>query len=181
MFKLGSKFQSMDINKNIETAKFYPGHRAFANSRNRVNKTFDKKLNNENKKIMAKIKNPPVYFYRKVNTPYKYNMTSVPEYLIKTNEEKHFVDKLYQSLRDESDKNILNALIKKRKLKSRKDAYKPQILELQNILQYRPKLYKCYFSPDFKSNENTIEQSNLVEEKQDNKSPDKDDTDEKKK
>ena len=35
--------------------------------------------------------------------------------------------------------------------------------------------YKCYFSPDFKSNENTIEQSNLVEEKQDNKSPDKDD------
>ena len=54
MFKLGSKFQSMDINKNIETAKFFPGHRAFVNSRNRANNTFDKKVNYENKKTIGK-------------------------------------------------------------------------------------------------------------------------------
>ena len=177
MFKLGSKFQSMDINKNIETAKFFPGHRAFVNSRNRANNTFEKKVNYENKKTIVN-KNPPIFFYRKVNTPYKYNMTSVPEYLIKTNEEKHFVNKLFQSIRDESDKRMLNSLIRKRKLKSRKDANKPQILELQNLLQYRPNLYKCYFSPDSKpldNNQTDQEHHNVLEEKQDDKSTIKND------
>jgi hypothetical protein len=60
-------------------------------------------------------------------------MTAVPEYLIKTNEEKHFIDKLYQSLTDESDKNTLNNLISRKKAESRKDFFKPQYVDVQNI------------------------------------------------
>ena len=184
MFKLGSKFPPLGVNKNLETAKFYPGHRAFINDRNRINKTFDKKAYNENKKINSKEsfmnnmnKFTPVYFFRKVNSPYKYKMTSVPEYLIKTNEEKHFVDKLYHSLRDESDKDLLNKLIKKRKLKSRMDVYKPQTLDYQNILQYKPQLFNCQLKSDFKENEYFLKDSNyLPEEKKNNKTIIEDET-----
>ena len=157
MFKLQNKLQSMDINKNTEKYKFHPGHRAFVNSKNKINTTFDKN-NNEIQKINLrdnifnrKNKVSPIYFYRKVNTPYKYNMTSVPEYLIKTNEEKHFMDKLYKSINNETEKNILNNLINKRKLNSRKDFYKPHILEVQNILHYKPKLYSNPFNPELKT------------------------------
>jgi hypothetical protein len=158
MFKLQNKLQSMDINKNTEKYKFHPGHRAFLNSKNKANKTFDININNESQKINIrenlfnrKNKISPIYFYRKVNTPYKYNMTSVPEYLIKTNEEKNFIDKLYKSINDEADKNILNNLINKKKLNSRKDYYKPKILEVQNILHYKPTLYNNPFNPELKT------------------------------
>ena len=95
MFKLQNKLQSMDVNKNTERYKFNPGHRGFVNSKYRINKAFDKYANTENRKLnirdslynkMNRI--PPVFFYRKVSNPYKYSMTAVPEYLIKTNEEK---------------------------------------------------------------------------------------------
>ena len=119
MFKLQNKLQSMDVNNNTEKYKFNPGHRGFVNSKYRISKTFDKYANTENKKINIRdslfnkmYRIPPVFFYRKVSNPYKYSMTAVPEYLIKTNEEKHFINKLYQSLTDESDKNTLNNLIK---------------------------------------------------------------------
>lgn len=158
MFKLQNQLQSMDINKNTEKYKFLPSHKPFINSKNKINKTFDISYNNESQKINIrenlfnrKKKVSPIYFYRKVNTPYKYNMTSVPEYLIKTNEEKLFIDKLYQSLHNESDKNILNNLINKRKLKTRNDCYKPPILEVQNILHYNPKLYNSPFNPESKT------------------------------
>ena len=77
-------------------------------------------------------------------------MTSVPEYLIKTNEEKHFVDKLYQSLNDENEKRLFNNLVNKKKLNSRKDHYKPEILEVQNLLHYKPRFYTNPFNPEFK-------------------------------
>ena len=184
MFKLEKNLSPLGDNKNIETAKFYPGHRALMNYRNRINKTFDKKAYNENKKINTKEsfmtnmnKITPVFFFRKVNSPYKYNITSVPEYLIKSNEEKHFVDKLYQSLRDESDKDLLNKLIKKRIQKSRKDIYKPQSLEYQNILQYKPQLFNCQLNSDFKENEKFLKDLNyLPEEKPDNKTIIEDET-----
>jgi hypothetical protein len=157
MFKLQSKLQSMDVNKNTERYKFHPGHRAFMNSKNKINRTFDLKAIDQNKKINIrqnlfdrKNKISPIYFYRKVNTPYKYSMTSVPEYLIKTNEEKNFVDKLYQSIPDEAEKNLLNNLINKKKLNSRKDFFKPQILEVQNLLHYKPNFYTNPFNPDTK-------------------------------
>ena len=98
MFKLQNKIQSMDVNKNTESYKFNPGHRGFINSKYRISKTFDKYANTENKKINIRdnlfnkmYQIPPVFFYRKVSNPYKYSMTAVPEYLIKTNEEKHFI------------------------------------------------------------------------------------------
>ena len=157
MFKLQSKLQSMDVNKNTERYKFHPGHRTFINSKNKINKTFDLKTINQDQKINLrdnlfdrKNKVSPLFFYRKVNTPYKYSMTSVPEYLIKTNEEKNFVDKLYQSIPDEAEKNLLNNLINKKKLNSRKDFFKPQILEVQNLLHYKPNFYTNPFNPDTK-------------------------------
>ena len=158
MFKLQSKLQSMDVNKNTERYKFHPGHRTFINSKNKINKTFDLKTINQNQKINLrdnlfdrKNKVSPLFFYRKVNTPYKYSMTSVPEYLIKTNEEKNFVDKLYQSVTDEGEKTLLNNLINKKKLISRQDFYKPQILEVQNLLHYKPKFYSNPFKPESKA------------------------------
>ena len=159
MFKLQNKLQSMDINKNTEKYKFHPGLRTFVNSKNKINKTFDinnnshesLKINFRDNVFNRKNKVSPIYFFRKVNTPYKYNMTSVPEYLIKTNEEKHFMDKLYKSINSETEKNILNNLINRRKINSRKDLYKPQILEVQNILHYKPKLYNNPFNPELKT------------------------------
>ena len=169
MFKMQSKLQSMDVNKNTEKYKFHPGHRAFTNSKNKINKTIEKNGFNENQKInlrdnLFNRKNniPPVYFYRKVNTPYKYNMTSVPEYLIKTNEEKHFVNKLYTSITDETEKNILNNLINKKKINSIKDHYKPPVLEVQNILHYKPRLYKNSFIPGIKMTEPSIKETNFI-------------------
>ena len=169
MFKLQNKLQSMDINKNTEKYKFHPGHRTFVNSKNKINKTFDTNNNNESQKINIrenifnrKNKVSPIYFYRKVNTPYKYNMTSVPEYLIKTNEEKHFMDKLYKSINNETEKNILNNLINRRKLNSRKDLYKPQILEVQNILHYKPKLYNNPFNPELKTIQMSTKEQNYT-------------------
>ena len=177
MFKLQSKLKSMDVNKNTERYKFHPGHRAFANSKIKTNKAFDINTYNQNQKINLKEnifnrknKISPIYFFRKVNTPYKYNMTSVPEYLIKTNEEKHFVDKLYQSLNDENEKRLFNNLINKKKLNSRKDHYKPEVLEVQNLLHYKPKFYTNPFTPEFKDSPAPIKDQNyLYDEKEKSK------------
>ena len=177
MFKLQSKMQSMDVNKNTERYKFHPGHRAFINSKNRNNKSFDIRENKENRKInirenlFNRTKIPPIFFYRKVNTPYKYNMTSVPEYLIKTNEEKHFIDKLYQSIKDDKQKNLLTNLINKKKLNSRDDHYKPKVIEVQNILHYKPKLYDISLNQKLDEKENLISETNnyILKEKEKNK------------
>ena len=169
MFKLQNKLQSMDVNKNTESYKFNPGHRGFVNSKYRISKTFDKYANTENKKINIRdnlfnkmYQIPPVFFYRKVSNPYKYSMTAVPEYLIKTNEEKHFIDKLYQSLTDESDKNTLNNLINRKKADSRKDFYKPQYVDVQSILHYKPNLYASPFNPEEKTKPTTLKSQNYI-------------------
>ena len=128
------KLQSMDINKNTERYKFNPGNKTF----NFYNET--PRLNIRENSFTRTNKFPPIYFYRKVNVPYKYSITSVPEYLIKTNEEKRFMDKLYKSL-NEKDKKILNDLLNKTKSKLNKDNLKPQCIDVQKLLKYKPKLY----------------------------------------
>ena len=90
---------------------------------------------------------PPIYFYRKINTPYKYNISSVPEYLIKTDEEKHFMEKLYQTISNEKDKKILTSLIHKNNQKdsTHRDFYKPKYFNVQKILKYKPELFNESF------------------------------------
>ena len=167
MFKLQNPLQSMDVTKNTEKYRFKPAvnekrQKAF-NSLERS--TYTNTLTNNSytkdrfsstgktniKEAYKHLNFPPVYFYRKVNSPYKYSMTSVPEYLIKTNEEKHFIDKLYDSLSNETDKNTLDNLINKNKKEGRKDFYKPAYIEVQKFLKYKPSLYSGPFNPDPKS------------------------------
>ena len=131
MFKLQRKFQSMDINKNTEKYKFNPGYSTFNSYNEKPISNIRESSYNRTNKFQ------PLYFYRKVNTPYKYSITSVPKYLIKTNEEKRFMDKLYKSL-NEKDKNILNDFLNKKKSK---DNFKPQYIEVQKLLNYKPKLF----------------------------------------
>ena len=153
MFKLQSRFKSLDINKNLEQYKFFPKQRntntnykqSFSEDKKDQirEKLFDNNINTKkNNKIL------PIYFFRKVNTPYKYSITSIPEYLIKTNEEKRFADKLYNSINNAKEKELLENLISKKKLNNRKDYYKPKILDMHNILRYEPNLYPYSFSPE---------------------------------
>lgn len=143
MFKLQSKFKSMDINKNLEEYKFFPKPKNLTNyqrSFSEEKKLYKTNMTNRSNKI------PPIYFYRKVNTPYKYNITSIPEYLIKTNEEKRFLDKLYNSIDNNKEKKVLENLISKKN--TRKDYYKPQIIDIHNVLRYKPELYPSSFVPE---------------------------------
>lgn len=130
-------------NKNIQ--RFYPSENTFYN-----------------KKLI-----PPIYFYRKVLNRYKYNMTSVPEYLIKTNGEKNFLDKLESNLKDENDKKKFNEMInvkEKEKRNKIKDRYKPEILDVQTILKYRPNLYlnSMGFTKTINPNMNKPKQNEVV-------------------
>ena len=151
MFKLQSKYKSMDINKNLEQYKFIPKERNMTN----YQKSFSeerklpsiKNVSNFTKKS-AKVF--PIYFYRKVNTPYKYNITSIPEYLIKTNEEKRFIDKLYTSINNDKEKAIFENLLNKKNLNTNKDYYKPKILDIHNVLRYKPNLYPFSFNHEKK-------------------------------
>ena len=107
-----------DTIQNENTEKFNPNENTFYNKKNF----------------------PPIYFYRKIESPYKYKITSVPEYLIKTNQEKIFMEKLETNINNEDDKKIFNELVKNKNIKI-KDRYKPQVLDVQNFLKYRPNLY----------------------------------------
>ena len=144
MFKLQSKYKSMDINKNIEKYKFFSTPKNLTNYQKSFSE--DKRIYKNDMKRNNKI--PPIYFYRKINTPYKYSITSIPEYLIKTNEEKRFVEKLYNSINDEKEKKILESLINKKNINTKKDYYKPQILDVHNVLRYKPDLYPSSFIPE---------------------------------
>ena len=119
MFKIQRKLQSMDINKNMEKYKFNSPYtinttKLSSNKIKDFNKYYEYPRENT---INRTNKFPPIFFYRKINTPYKYNISSVPEYLIKTNEEKRFIDKLYKSLTSEKEKTILKDLLDKNKKK----------------------------------------------------------------
>ena len=151
-----SKYQSMDITKNLEHYKFTPNNQKFQKLKSLTNYSKNEKSFSESKNYNTLRQNlynknskiPPIYFYRKIHTPYKYSITSVPEYLIKTNEEKRFIEKLYKSINNDKEKNILENLIHKQKLNSRKDYYKPKNLDAHNVLRYKPNLYPNDFVPE---------------------------------
>ena len=157
MFKLQSRYKSIDINKNLEEYKFFPKQRYQKSLSEDKKEQYKEKVftNSENKKIL------PIYFYRKISTPYKYNITSIPEYLIKTNEEKRFVDKLYSSINNPKEKALLEDLINKKKLTTRNDYYKPKNLDIHNVLRYKPNLYPYSFSPENKTNLNNLKPQNM--------------------
>jgi hypothetical protein len=165
----------MDINKNLEQYKFIPKKRNMTNyqksfSEERKLPTIEKtaNINKKSTKIF------PIYFYRKVNTPYKYNISSIPEYLIKTNEEKRFIEKLYSSINNDKEKTIFENLINKNNLSTKKDYYKPKILDIHNVLRYKPNLYPFSFAPEKK--EETKLQNIKLNTNYEEKNHDKDDS-----
>ena len=142
---------SMDFNKNFQKNKFNQ-----ASTSRIINQVEDKasQYNNYNENLRNNTLNrnkkfPPIYFYKKISIPYKYNISSVPEYLIKTNEEKRFINKLYKSLTNEKDRNTLKDLLykNKKKINFRKDNYKPKYIDVQKLLKYRPSLYTKFSDP----------------------------------
>ena len=180
MFKISGSSKTNDINQNKDKYIFYPRTRlsktlnasfsGLKSSRNNAKRSFGNGYFKENTKLninedpFYKLKNvPPIYFYRKINTPYKYNIVSVPEYLVKTNEEKHFMEKLDQLMVNELDRKTLNNLIKnKKKEKKYKDRYKPSILDVQNILRYKPNLYANPFLFEKKPNSVLIRNNSYI-------------------
>ena len=171
MFKIEDIPKSIySNNNNPEAYVYHPRNRlsktlhgsfsGLLSSRDNTKRSFENKKFNENTKYNIKEDTyyklnrvPPVYFYRKIRTPYKYNIVSVPEYLTKTDEEKHFMEKLNQLISNESDRKTLNNLVRiKEKERKIKDRYKPSILDVQNILRYRPNLYTNSYLFDKRSN-----------------------------
>ena len=149
LFRKGKKMHSSQSAQNI-----------FNSKENQFSSIFNSSLDKEIQKIEP-IENtfynkkliPPIYFYRKVQHPYKYNISSIPEYLIKTNEEKNFMDKLESYMKDENEKKKFNELLQKREKETKiKDRYKPEVLDVQTILKYRPNLYLNSLKFNKKSN-----------------------------
>ena len=174
-------FKIQSINNNKEQYIFHPRtrlsktlHGAFSgliSSRdNNTKRSFENINFKENTKLninedpFYKLKRvPPIYFYRKIRTPYKYNIVSVPEYLVKTDEEKHFMEKLNQLMVNEPDRKTLNNLIKKKEKETKfKDRYKPSILDVQNILRYKPSLYSNSFLFEKKSNSVILKNNSFI-------------------
>ena len=90
-------------------------------------------------------------------------MNSVPEYLIKSNEEKHFMNKLNLLMTNESDRKALNNMIKsKEKEQKFKDRYKPSILDIHNFLRFRPNLYSNSFLFEKRSNSVLMKENNSI-------------------
>ena len=174
-------FKIQSINNNKEQYIFHPRtrlsktlHGSFSgliSSRDNNTKMSFENINfKENTKLninedpFYKLKRvPPIYFYRKIRTPYKYNIVSVPEYLVKTDEEKHFMEKLNQLMVNEPDRKTLNNLIKKKEKETKfKDRYKPSILDVQNILRYKPSLYSNSFLFEKKSNSVILKNNSFI-------------------
>ena len=178
MFKVQSFSRLMDINKNKERYIFRPRerlsktlHESFSGiiSSKDLTKRAYERIYLENSKINIKEDSyyklnrvPPVIFYRKIQKPYKYNILSVPEYLVKTDEEKHFMEKLNKLISKE-DKKVLNDLIQKKDKERRfKDRYKPSILNIQNILRYKPHFYSNSFNFINRSNSVIVNDNNTI-------------------
>ena len=174
-------FKIQSINNNKEQYIFHPRtrlsktlHGSFSgliSSRdNNTKRSFENINFKENTKLninedpFYKLKRvPPIYFYRKIRTTYKYNIVSVPEYLVKTDEEKHFMEKLNQLMVNEPDRKTLNNLIKKKEKETKfKDRYKPSILDVQNILRYKPSLYSNSFLFEKKSNSVILKNNSFI-------------------
>ena len=157
---LKKSISGISINSNINLNNNY----------NSENKYLDENSKNENTFYKLN-KIPPVYFYRKIQSPYKYNISSVPEYLIKTNEEKHFMEKINKLITNETEKKNLNNLINKKEDNKRyKDRYKPSLLDISNILKYKPNLYFNSLNLEKRSksviNNNNNNNNKIIEEKE---------------
>ena len=196
MFKVQNLSKSIDVNKdkyyfhprNVLSKTLHGSFSGLISSRDNIKRSNENKIFNENSKMNFKENTfyrlkqiPPVYFYRKIQTPYKYNISSVPEYLIKTDEEKHFMDKLNQLMTNEEDRKIFNNLIKKKEKERKfKDRYKPSFLNIPNILKYKPNLYSNSFNFDKRSKsvipkDNLYFRDNIIEEKEKSENDEKDD------
>ena len=196
MFKVQNLSKSIDVNKdkyyfhprNVLSKTLHGSVSGLISSRDNTKRSNENKIFNENSKMNFKENTfyrlkqiPPVYFYRKIQTPYKYNISSVPEYLIKTDEEKHFMDKLNQLMTNEEDRKIFNNLIKKKEKERKfKDRYKPSFLNIPNILKYKPNLYSNSFNFDKRSKsvipkDNLYFRDNIIEEKEKSENDEKDD------
>ena len=196
MFKVQNLSKSIDVNKdkyyfhprNVLSKTLHGSFSGLISSRDNTKRSNENKIFNENSKMNFKENTfyrlkqiPPVYFYRKIQTPYKYNISSVQEYLIKTDEEKHYMDKLNQLMTNEEDRKIFNNLIKKKEKERKfKDRYKPSFLNIPNILKYKPNLYSNSFNFDKRSKsvipkDNLYFRDNIIEEKEKSENDEKDD------
>ena len=169
MFKVQKVLKSMDFNKNTEKYKFNPIS-TINTTKLRIKQMNDYNNLHQNFQeatIKSRSKFPPIYFYRKISNPYKYNISSVPKYLIKSNEEKRFMDKLYKSITDEKDKNTLRDLLdkNKKKVNFRKDNFKPNYLDVQKILRYQPNLFNKMSDPLLRNKTKLKKSSDTYEEK----------------
>lgn len=134
------------------------------NNRSSISNNYNWKLNSKEKVFNNKMFTP-IYFYRKAQNPYKYNITSIPEYLIKANQEKNLIDKLELNLKNEQNQKIFNEFINKEKTSKIKDRYKPKGLDAQNILRYKPNFYST--NPDkFIKNSNSATNIHFIKEKE---------------
>ena len=134
------------------------------NHKSLINNNYNWKLNSKGKIFNNKMF-APIYFYRKAQNPYKYSITSIPEYLIKSNQEKNFIDKLELNLKDEENKKIFNECLNKEKSSKIKDRYKPKGLDAHNILRYKPNFYSTN-SDKFIKNSNSATNIHFIKEKE---------------
>lgn len=160
------KLKSMDLYKNIEKYKFNPNYTS-STLKERRGRTSDFDLfeNIRGNKLNKTNQFPPINFYKKVNTPYKYRINNIPEHLIKSNEEKIFLDKLYKSLTNEKDKKTLIDLLNKNAKKNniKKDYLKKKYIDVQKMLKNKPNLYTNIFDP-LKRNKNNLTQNQKTSE-----------------
>ena len=114
-------------------------------------------MNPKENTFYIKKKVPPIYYYRKIESPYIYNISSIPEYLIKTNEEKNFMNRLKMN---ENDKIKLNELKKRIKIK---DRYKPDVLDVQTMLKYNPDIFLNSFKSESNKKNNSSNNSLVLD------------------
>ena len=73
------------------------------------------------------------------------------------------MEKLNQLMVNEPDRKTLNNLIKKKEKETKfKDRYKPSILDVQNILRYKPSLYSNSFLFEKKSNSVILKNNSFI-------------------
>lgn len=105
---------------------------------------------------------PPIYFYKKISSPYKYNINSIPNYLIRSNGEKFYTDKVNNIIENETDKKALDDILNKDKNNKNKDRYKPKLMDVNTFLKYRPGLFNK--GPKTTIKNKSISSINLFEE-----------------
>ena len=169
MFKLQNATKSMNFNNNTEKYSF-SNKKNKTKIRNFSNEIENSKGNIRNSLACSTMKNssfpfnestafrlncvPPIYFYRRANKPYKYNITKVPEYLIKSDQQKKFLDHLYETFHGDSKTiNLLNKL-RKEYDRNPKDRFYPKNYEVQEFLHFKPEIYNKSLENEIKNQYN---------------------------